>query len=62
MAKKELKWAPLLGQYMALSGAVFVDRKNSKDALHALAKAGDEMKSKGVSDSSPLVSKSKIYR
>ncbi|CEL59275.1 lysophosphatidate acyltransferase [Rhizoctonia solani AG-1 IB] len=49
MAKKELKWAPLLGQYMALSGAVFVDRKNSKDALHALAKAGDEMKSKGVS-------------
>ncbi|EUC56184.1 1-acylglycerol-3-phosphate acyltransferase, putative [Rhizoctonia solani AG-3 Rhs1AP] len=49
MAKKELKWAPLLGQYMALSGAVFVDRKNSKDALHSLAKAGEEMKSKGVS-------------
>ncbi|ELU38375.1 1-acylglycerol-3-phosphate O-acyltransferase [Rhizoctonia solani AG-1 IA] len=49
MAKKELKWSPLLGQYMALSGAVFVDRKNSKDALHALAKAGEEMKSKGVS-------------
>ncbi|KAF8759659.1 1-acylglycerol-3-phosphate O [Rhizoctonia solani] len=50
MAKKELKWSPLLGQYMALSGAVFVDRKNSKDALHALAKAGEEMKSKGVSN------------
>ncbi|KAJ1308365.1 hypothetical protein OPQ81_004074 [Rhizoctonia solani] len=49
MAKKELKWSPLLGQFMALSGAVFVDRKNSKDALHALAKAGDEMKAKGVS-------------
>ncbi|KAF8709043.1 1-acylglycerol-3-phosphate O, partial [Rhizoctonia solani] len=49
MAKKELKWSPLLGQYMALSGAVFVDRRNSKDALHALAKAGEEMKSKGVS-------------
>ncbi|CAE7225415.1 unnamed protein product [Rhizoctonia solani] len=49
MAKKELKWSPLLGQYMALSGAVFVDRKNSKDALDSLAKAGDEMKSKRVS-------------
>ncbi|CAE6477206.1 unnamed protein product [Rhizoctonia solani] len=49
MAKKELKWAPFLGQFMALSGAVFVDRKSSKDALHALAQAGEEMKSKGVS-------------
>lgn len=49
MAKKELKWAPLLGQYMALSGAVFVDRKNNKDALNALAAAGEEMKSKAVS-------------
>jgi lysophosphatidate acyltransferase len=49
MAKKELKWSPLLGQYMALSGAVFVDRKNNKDALKALAAAGEEMKAKGVS-------------
>jgi len=49
MAKKELKWAPLLGQYMSLSGAVFVDRSNNKDALKALAAAGEDMKSKGVS-------------
>jgi len=49
MAKKELQWAPLLGQYMSLSGAVFVDRSNNKDALKALAAAGDDMKSKGVS-------------
>ncbi|CAE6502047.1 unnamed protein product [Rhizoctonia solani] len=49
MAKKELKWSPLLGQFMALSGAVFVDRKNSKDALDSLARAGEEMKSKGIS-------------
>lgn len=49
MAKKELQWAPLLGQYMSLSGAVFVDRANNKDALKALAAAGDDMKSKGVS-------------
>lgn len=49
MAKKELKWSPLLGQYMSLSGAVFVNRGKSKDALQALAKAGEEMKSMGVS-------------
>ncbi|QRV72360.1 acyltransferase [Ceratobasidium sp. AG-Ba] len=49
MAKKELQWMPLLGQYMSLSGAVFVDRSNNKDALKALAAAGDDMKSKGVS-------------
>ncbi|KAG8747081.1 1-acylglycerol-3-phosphate O-acyltransferase [Ceratobasidium sp. 414] len=49
MAKKELQWAPLLGQYMSLSGAVFVDRANNKDALKALAAAGEDMKSKGVS-------------
>ncbi|KAG8720453.1 1-acylglycerol-3-phosphate O-acyltransferase [Ceratobasidium sp. 395] len=49
MAKKELQWAPLLGQYMSLSGAVFVDRSNNKDALKALAAAGEDMKSKGVS-------------
>ena len=34
---------------MSLSGAVFVDRANNKDALKALAAAGDDMKSKGVS-------------
>lgn len=49
MAKKELQWMPLLGQYMSLSGAVFVDRSNNKDALKALAAAGEDMKSKGVS-------------
>ncbi|KAK1921308.1 1-acylglycerol-3-phosphate O-acyltransferase [Papiliotrema laurentii] len=49
MAKKELKWTPLLGQFMALSGAVFVDRKNRTAAVDALEKAGEEMKRKGVS-------------
>ncbi|ADV24659.1 lysophosphatidate acyltransferase [Cryptococcus gattii E566] len=49
MAKKELKWTPLLGQFMSLSGAVFVNRKNRHDAVKALAIAGEDMKKKGIS-------------
>jgi hypothetical protein len=74
MAKRELQWSPLLGQYresksllahsafravdnglprltplVTLSGAVMVDRKNRKNAVAALEKAGDDMKKKGVS-------------
>ncbi|KAL7420334.1 1-acylglycerol-3-phosphate O-acyltransferase [Cryptotrichosporon argae] len=49
MAKQELKWAPLLGQYMSLSGAVFVNRKNRKDAVRTVEKAGEDMKKKGIS-------------
>lgn len=48
MAKKELRWMPFLGQYMAASGAVFVNRSNNKDAVAALAAAGEKMKSRGV--------------
>ncbi len=71
MAKRELKWTPLLGQFserwaflcclsmlhlsrliclaVSLSGAVFVDRKNNKDAVKLMNQAGDDMKRKGVS-------------
>ncbi|KAK8844606.1 hypothetical protein IAR55_006453 [Kwoniella newhampshirensis] len=49
MAKQELKWTPLLGQFMSLSGAVFINRKIRKDAIKALEQAGDDMKKKGVS-------------
>lgn len=49
MAKKELKWMPLLGWYMALSGAVFVNRTNREDAVKAMNIAGEEMKAKDVS-------------
>lgn len=34
---------------VALSGAVFVDRKNRKAAVQALEQAGDDMKKRGVS-------------
>jgi len=49
MAKKELKWSPLLGQWMSLSGAVFIDRGNSKKAMESLEKAGDDMKNHSLS-------------
>jgi lysophosphatidate acyltransferase len=51
MAKKELRWAPLLGQFMWLGGAVFVDRgnRNNKDAIKSLAAAGNIMKKRDAS-------------
>lgn len=49
MAKKELKFVPGLGQFMSLSRAVFIDRKNRVDALQALETAGDDMKRHGLS-------------
>jgi lysophosphatidate acyltransferase len=63
MAKKELKWMPLLGQYCELripplvtklilvtaSGAVWVNRKDRKDAMRSMQQAGEDMKKNGVS-------------
>ncbi|TXT06060.1 hypothetical protein VHUM_03533 [Vanrija humicola] len=49
MAKKELKMTPILGQYMTLSGAVFIDRKNRKNAVHTVEEAGAAMKKNDVS-------------
>jgi lysophosphatidate acyltransferase len=48
MAKKELQWSPL-GPWMYMSGAVFIDRRNSTKAHESLTAAGEEMKSKGIS-------------
>ncbi|KAI1277628.1 hypothetical protein F5Y07DRAFT_81308 [Xylaria sp. FL0933] len=42
-AKKNLKSVPILGWYMALSGTVFIDRKNSKNARDAMAGAAEEI-------------------
>ena len=63
MAKQELKWMPLLGQYRELgrldrgnklmlvtaSGAVWVNRKDRKDAMRSMKQAGEDMKKNGVS-------------
>lgn len=40
---------PLLGQFMTLSGAVFIDRKNNARAFESLAEAGDTIKKRETS-------------
>lgn len=49
MAKKEIQYYPGLGQFMSLSGAVFIDRANSASAHHSLAAAGEAMKARKTS-------------
>ncbi|TVY32382.1 putative 1-acyl-sn-glycerol-3-phosphate acyltransferase [Lachnellula subtilissima] len=43
-AKSSLKRVPFLGWFMALSGTVFIDRKNSTSARQAMAGAAEEIK------------------
>lgn len=45
-AKSSLKYIPFLGWFMSLSGSIFIDRSNSKDARHAMQGAADQMKSR----------------
>jgi lysophosphatidate acyltransferase len=45
-AKSSLKTFPFLGWFMALSGTVFIDRKNSSSAREAMAGAADEIRRK----------------
>ncbi|KAH7188310.1 uncharacterized protein B0J16DRAFT_301866 [Fusarium flagelliforme] len=45
-AKASLKKVPFLGQFMSLSGSIFIDRKNSKDARDAMKGAASEIQSK----------------
>ena len=49
MAKRELLYTPLLGQFMYLSKAVFVNRAKREDAVKVFAKVASEMKRKSVS-------------
>lgn len=49
MAKKELQFAPLLGQFMTASGAVFINRKNLKDSIKAFDQIGKTMKRRNLS-------------
>ena len=44
VAKKELQWSPLLGQFMSLSGVVWIDRGNNAKAVRSLMAAGETMK------------------
>lgn len=54
MAKKELQWTPLLGQFMTLSNAVFVNRSKRADAVAVFAKVARTMKEKSVSSTTPF--------
>ncbi|KAL6788367.1 hypothetical protein J3E68DRAFT_137483 [Trichoderma sp. SZMC 28012] len=45
-AKAQLKKMPFLGWFMSLSGTIFIDRKNSKDARSAMDGAASEIKTK----------------
>ncbi|GJJ07328.1 hypothetical protein Clacol_001529 [Clathrus columnatus] len=49
VAKKELKWIPLFGQYLAFSGTVFLDRSSNSNAVKSLAEAGETIKSRKIS-------------
>lgn len=42
-AKSSLKKVPFLGWFMTLSGSVFIDRKNTKDAREAMRGAAEQM-------------------
>ncbi|KAG8426955.1 1-acylglycerol-3-phosphate O-acyltransferase [Metarhizium acridum] len=45
-AKSDLKHIPFLGWFMRLSGSIFIDRKNSKDAREAMAGAAKEIQTR----------------
>ncbi|OAA56475.1 AtaAp protein [Cordyceps fumosorosea ARSEF 2679] len=45
-AKRSLKHIPFLGWFMSLSGSIFIDRSNSKDARQAMQGAADEIKAR----------------
>lgn len=48
-AKKQLQWTPFFGQFLTLSGAVFIDRGNNARAVQAVAAAGEKMKAQRTS-------------
>ncbi|KAF9872669.1 p protein [Colletotrichum karsti] len=43
-AKASLKKTPILGWFMTLSGSIFIDRKNTKDAREAMSGAAEEIR------------------
>lgn len=45
-SKKQLKWIPFLGWFMALSGTFFLDRSNRENSVRVLNKALAELKEK----------------
>lgn len=44
VAKKQLKWVPMLGWYMWAAKFVFVDRANHREAVRSLDEAGEQVR------------------
>ena len=44
IAKKELKWVPFIGWFLAATGMIFIDRSNNKKAVQSLDQAGQIIK------------------
>lgn len=44
VAKKQLKWVPMLGWYMWAAKFVFVDRSNHREAVRSLDEAGEQIR------------------
>jgi len=49
VAKSEMKWYPFLGQFMMMSQAIFLDRKNRDSSINAFKSAAIKLKRKKVS-------------
>lgn len=48
-AKASLKKTPILGWFMTLSGSIFIDRKNAKDARDVMSGAADQIRKRNQS-------------
>ena len=48
MAKSEIVYVPFVGQYLWLSKNIFIDRKNTKNAIDTMKFVSEEMKKKKV--------------
>lgn len=44
IAKKELKWVPFIGWFLAATGMIFIDRSNKMKAIASLDQAGQVIK------------------
>ncbi|GAA5937554.1 hypothetical protein JCM3775_001269 [Rhodotorula graminis] len=49
MAKRELQWVPILGQFMTLAKAIFVNRVKREDAIRVFDQVAKEMKRRELS-------------
>ena len=45
VAKHVLKYVPFLGWFMAMTGMIFINRSNSREAVASLARAGERIRS-----------------